>query len=250
MIFNQSLLYIHAPKTGGMSLTRYLLSILPRPVYYTHPFVGTEDLPSGVEEIHGKRHESLAEARDVAGRYGFSLDRFPLILVGIRNPYELEVSRYAYLRMEHPWEMPGTELRRARDSSFEEFATASELSGGHWWPDDPLSGSIPAYAAREIQRRAYPNDLAGFYTVDGRIPANLRMIRFENMADELADALGALGIETTQGLPWANQSPHDHYLSYYTPRAEEAVYRRYRWAFDQGFYPRLESALLEPALGA
>ena len=217
MLFNKDLLFIHVPKTGGISMTWYLLDVLPRPVYYSHPQVGDEVFPAGVEQIVGKRHESLAEARDVVARYGFALERFPLILAAIRNPYEMEVSRYAYLRAGHPWELAGAEARRAMDYSFEEFATTSELNGGHWWPDDPEAGKLPAYAPDGTGDRSYPNDLASFYTIDGIRPPNLRILRFENLAAEVIDALRAIGIEGPREFPWANRSEHGHYLSYYTP---------------------------------
>ena len=46
MIFSKDVLFIHVPKTGGMSTSGYLLDMLPRPVYLTHPAeVWNDDLP-------------------------------------------------------------------------------------------------------------------------------------------------------------------------------------------------------------
>ncbi len=106
MIFSKDVLFIHVPKTGGMSTSCYLLDILPRPVYLTHPAeVWNDDLPwRGIVQIVGRRHESLMEARDVVARHGFDIHRFPIILATIRNPYDLEVSRYTYLRIGYHWE--------------------------------------------------------------------------------------------------------------------------------------------------
>jgi hypothetical protein len=36
------MLFVHVPKTGGMSTAEYLLTVLPRPVYYTGPDIGEE----------------------------------------------------------------------------------------------------------------------------------------------------------------------------------------------------------------
>ena len=84
MIWNEQILFIHAPKTGGMSLTEYLATSLP-----------------GYRETE-KRHETLAEARAVFAHDGRNLEDFCAIFVVIRDPYALEISRYNYLRLDRP----------------------------------------------------------------------------------------------------------------------------------------------------
>ena len=243
MIFSKDVLFIHVPKTGGTSTTFYLLGVLPEPIYYSHPF-RDEVLPNrAIVEITGRRHESLAEARDVVADYGFDIHRFPLILAAIRNPYDLEVSRYAYLRAGLPWER-GEDLELALASDFERFAVKSQHRGGHWWGSDPETHAALGFDRNDRNGHPYPDDLATFYTLDGEIPENLRVIRFEHLAGDLIDALRTIGIDGGGEVPWFNRSPHDDYRSYYTRRAEEAVYDRYRWAFDRGFYPRLDPASL------
>ena len=244
MLFNKDLLFVHTPKTGGLSTTGYLLDNLPRPVYLTHP-IWDASLPArGVVQIDGTRHETLAEARDIAARHGFALERFPLVLATIRNPYDLEVSRWAYLRQGHIWER-GPEQDLALASSFEEFAVRNEQRGGGW-----ATGSLAAYdrAAAAADGDGDGNEDGGgkrselkdFYMLDGRIPENLRMLRFERLADDLASALADVGVDAHPGgFPWINRSTRQDYPSYYTDRAEKAVYRRYHWVFDRGLYPRL-----------
>jgi hypothetical protein len=39
-------------------------------------------------------------------------------------------------------------------------------------------------------------------------------------------------------VPHINATEHDHYLTYITPRAEEEIYKRFRWVFENGYYPR------------
>ena len=241
MIFSRDLLFIHVPKTGGMSTSGYLLEILPKPVYLSHPAeVWNEELPArGVVQIVGKRHESLPEARDVVARHGFAVERFPLILAAIRNPYDLEVSRYTYLRVGYHWER-GPEQDLALASTFEEYAVKNEQRGGIWQTEELTVHD--AAALGDAAPPDYPNELKDFYTLDGRIPPNMRVIRFENMVPELIDALRAIGVDGREAdVPWVNQSRRDDFRAYYTPRAEEAVYQRYRWVFDQGFYPRLDT---------
>src|SRR5205823_2356927 len=61
----------------------------------------------------------------------------------------------------------------------------------------------------------------------------------ENLAADLKAALAGVGIDPCSNLPHRNASRHDHFATYYTKEAEEAVYEKYKWAFDSGFYERL-----------
>ncbi len=251
MIFSKDVLFIHVPKTGGMSTSGYLLDILPRPVYLTHPAeVWNDDLPwRGIVQIVGRRHESLMEARDVVARHGFDIHRFPIILATIRNPYDLEVSRYTYLRIGYHWER-GAEQDLALSNTFEEYAVMNEERGGSWATSELTIHLPAAYAADDAAPPRYPNELKDFYTLDGGIPDNLCMIRFENLVGDLLDALRSVGIDgCANDFPWVNQSRRDSFLAYYTRRAEQAVYRRYRWVFDRGLYPRLDPRLLSLPAG-
>src|SRR5919201_3753697 len=98
MIFSDRLLFLHVPKAGGTSITHYLMRILPPPVYYSLPGDHDADVPAGVTRFHGMAHESLEEARVVLAERRRRLDGFSVVLACVRNPYELEVSRYAFLR--------------------------------------------------------------------------------------------------------------------------------------------------------
>lgn len=237
MLFTDRLLFLHPPKTAGMSTSGYLLRVLPRPVYLSHPFA-SDGLPEGIVQLPGNRHETLAEARAVVAELGFALERFPLVVATMRNPYDLEVSRWAFLRQGNPWERgPEQDLARAHD--FEEFAVRNRQRGGSWATD--------AFAHLGFDRlpkpgdeRPYPNEFADFFTLDGRIPPNLRIIRFERLVPDILAALAEVGVDgRREEFGWVNRSSRGPWPSYYTPRAEEAVYRRYRWVFDGGFYPRL-----------
>lgn len=215
MIFCKDILFIHVPKTGGMSLTKYLLEVLPRPVYYAHPEGDKRTADNSIVQIPGLRHETLEEAEKAVREYGFELSKFPLILAVLRNPYSLEVSRYAYLQKGHPVDK-GHNQQLALTRSFESFAIESFDHGG---------------PSRRLKR---------YFFLKGKMPKNLKIIKFENLAEDVREALRGVGIEKTADLPWVNRSVHDHFLSYYTKGAEEAVYRRYKWVFDNGFYERIK----------
>jgi SAM-dependent methyltransferase len=216
MIFSKDILFLHVPKTGGMSITSYLLEVLPPPVYYTRPEVDEAFARRpGIVQVLGARHESLPEVVGLLPRYGFSLSDFRLILAVLRNPYDLEVSRYHYLRAGHPWDY-GPNQRLALTRDFTTFAANSSLSE---------QNSV--------------RSLENYFHSNGEIPPNLRIIRFESLETDIKEALSSLGIEDRADFPWRNKSRHDDYLSYYTKEAEEAIYNKYRWVFDAGFYDRM-----------
>jgi SAM-dependent methyltransferase len=217
VIFSKDVLFLHVPKTGGMSVTSYLFDVLSPPVYYTRGEVNEAfaRLP-GVVQILGARHESLPEVVSLLPRYGFSLADFPLILAVLRNPYDLEVSRYHYLRAGHPWDYgPNQQLALTRD--FTTFAQRSSLN---------QHNSI--------------RSLENYFFWNGEIPPNLKIIRFENLEAEIKDALSSIGIESRADFPWRNKSRHEEYLTYYTKEAEEAVYSKFKWVYDAGFYERMK----------
>jgi hypothetical protein len=220
VLFNKDVLFIHVPKTGGWSLTRHLLVVLPKPVWYVHSEPIPEGIPTeGVVHVRGNGHESLDEADACVQAQGFAAADFPVILAVLRNPYALEVSRYAYALDGHPWDRgPNQQLAMTHD--FETFAIESMHQAG---PQRPLES---------------------YFLLQGALPKNLRLVRFENLAEEATDALRAVGITGSETVPWVNRSRHGPFLSYYTRDAEQAVYEKYRWVFDHGYYERLGPAEL------
>lgn len=220
MILGERLLFLHVPKTGGMALTRYLLDILPRPVWYSHPNPGATP-HEGVTQIEGLRHETLREAFALAARLGIDPERLPLVFGVIRNPYELEVSRFAYLQKGHPWDAgPNQALALAGD--FTAFATGSTDHGGHERP------------------------IHSYFEIDGRIPANLRILRHESLATDLPRVLREAGIDVPAkaAMPVVNASRHGTWREYYTRAAAAKVNERYRWIFDHGYYEPIDPSTL------
>lgn len=209
MICNESLIFVHVPKTGGMSITEVLLKYLPRPVYYFLPSAEVGRIPKGVEIMPGRRHEFLAEAIGLAAGLGIAPKR---IIACIRNPYEMEVSRFFYLRKGHPWDKgPAQDLAMTND--FVKFAIESPYHGR---------------ATSQIQQ---------YFEVDGKIPPMLRILRHESLDEDFAAAMTDIELRTGP-LPRHNISRHDRFDRYLTPDAEEAIYKRFQWAFDTGLYDR------------
>lgn len=217
MLLTENVLYIHVPKTGGMALTSHLMTLLPGRKLYTAPEPHPEwhaGAPEGeVEFVLGSRHETLDEAQVVLADLGYDVSQFSVAIAGTRNPYALEVSRYAYLQAGHSVDA-GAEQDLAMNSDFASFTARSDRS---------LSAPIHRY-----------------YTLGGQIPANLRVIRLEQLDDDLRRVMTELGIAASGEIIKDNESVHDDYRTYYNPAAEAAVYERYRWIFDQGWYERMD----------
>lgn len=239
MLFSDSLVFVHVPKTAGESIVRYLIHHLPGqktlvdepdwpPVPGLPRFVRARLRlkallkrsglwsPRSVCLVAGKRHARLFEIRDMAEARGRLLEEFPVILAVIRNPYDLEVSRYHYLRRGRhgvAGVTRGREQTIAMEHGFETFAARA-----------PFHGRLPAR-------------MEEWYTLDGSIPSNLRIVRFENLEADLDRAIGEL-CRVAGRLPRLNATPHAPYAKYLSPATEEAIYQKYRWLFDRGFYRR------------
>lgn len=221
MLFSKNMLFLHVPKTAGMALAEYFVRTLPRPIYRTDPHPETSTGEPGVTIIPGGRHQTLAEAALVVRSYGFELPDFPVILVVLRNPYDLEVSRYSYYFGLPHWFHPLTEWtahnwRLARRETFEKFALYA------------VWGFAPE------------QKVENYYRLNETPLPNLRFVRFEHLNEELPDILRDVGIEPVGSIPQINVSPRGDWTSYYTRAAEQAVYERFKWIFDNGYYERVD----------
>ncbi len=215
MLFNNDLLFLHVPKTGGMAVTQKLLDVLPHPIYYALPEGAKEKVhnPPQVIAVAGKRHGNLQQAQDWLKQYGKTLDSFKKIVATVRNPYAMEVSRYFYLRLNRPWDR-GKAQTIALNSDFETFAQESP------------------YFGRKLSR------VEDYFLLDGTIPENMTAIKQEQLDSDLAKVLAELNLALNTPIVRKNGTKHANYHEYLTPEAEAAIYKRYQWLFDVGFYSR------------
>jgi hypothetical protein len=240
VLFDDKLLFIHVPKTAGVSITKFLIDNLPGKItlveeqYRPHPSIPLPVqvrvklsvkrllkvwgmlMPASVTIVEGNRHGRLFQAQECLAKLGRRLDDFCAILAVVRNPYDLEVSRYHFLRK--GWHgvsglARGAEQKIAMEGDFEKFALKA-----------PYHGRLPAR-------------IEEWYEIDGRMPENLRIVRFEHLEEDLRRVVGEF-YPITAKLPRLNASEHESYESYLTPRSEEAIYNKFRWLFDRQFYAR------------
>ena len=298
-VFTKDLLFIHVMKTGGTSVTHFLLQQLPRPVYYIARAKHSLDDGTGFVYIHGKGHQRLGEAQVLLRPHGFDVQSFPLILAIVRNPYDMLVSYYAWQRRrdtmyevvdgasltippvstpEVPNEIaaavaalvPGKVVRiepgegesiaSLRDHfhraairagrPVESWATEGAFySALHHRPLKVVKSHDHAQkldfrqfllATAQEKTRPFLVKLYDYYHLDGVMPENMRILRFESLGDDLRSALDDAGLATGATLPWLNRSDRGAYADYYDAETEEEVYHQARWLFDRGFYPRLD----------
>lgn len=212
MICCERMLFVHVPKTAGMAVSEVLLRILPRPVFYSVPPDHESPVP-GVTRVPGRRHEFLHEALKIMDDLHMESERLSVILAGMRNPYEMEVSRYFYLRVGNAWDR-GPAQTLAMNGSFEQFAVESPYHGR----------KLP-----EIEK---------YYTVDGVAHPKLHILRVERLKGDLSAGLHKAGLAVEFDVPVVNTTAHGPWEQYLTPRAEQAIYERFRWLFDKGYYQR------------
>jgi hypothetical protein len=238
MLFGSKILFLHAPRTAGTSITQFLIDNIPERLTLLAPSPVADrsiavpaavrirtvlkqlllNIPGAaqVDGALGIRHERLTQARDALAGFNRKLAQFDCIISVMRNPYDLEVSRYHFLRRGYLG-VKGLSAGRAQDialqGDFTQFANLAPFFG-------------------RMQSR-----IEDWFELNGKIPENLFPLRFETLAQDLERVIGQF-YRIRRGLRRLNASSHEHYKQYLTPAAEEAIYFKFRWLFDHGFYDR------------
>ena len=226
MVWNEELLLLHPQKTAGMAVSEVLWNTLRTPVFSSVP-LGHWDriLRPGVAQVLGLRHENIFEAAVILRPYRRELSDFKAILVVMRNPYDMEISRYYHLRKPEAFETD-EERELAQSLSFEEFVLQSTFRSPH--PDNP--------------QLEFREAIKNYYAFGATFLNNLRILRFENLEEELNTELQAIGYGPIT-LPRINVSDERRGRAFHeairTKEVENAIYEKYRWIFEHGFYTRL-----------
>ncbi len=221
MVFNHEVLFIHLGKTGGMSVTNYLCNVLKPPVIHVvkkDEFENTKQ--SGHEVIYPwKRHANLVEADKFLKDFGIQLSDFKLIFCVVRNPLELDYSYYKHLRSER---------------------YVKTLSA------NPANKRLLAAANAEYEAFALQNfthfkgKLKDFFEIDGAVPDNMKIVRFEELAVAVPELISTFAIKQLP-FPYLNKSDK---VKSQRPElgatAFDSVCKKYNWIFEN-YYPSLQA---------
>lgn len=116
-------------------------------------------------------------------------------------------------------------------------------------------------------------DISHYYTIDGKMPKNIAILRLESLEKDLEkvlienkiklsklrglkystkklnfkrplgtirDVLSIMEIYQPYRIPHQNRTEKSHTLEeLITPEAEDAIYKKYKWVFDNGYYERI-----------
>ena len=236
MLFNDDVLFLHVPKTGGMSVTSFLINNLPGRIHISVPRPAFEhtaglsafpDVNERLTLIPGIRHEDLRQTQKILGKHGRRLSDFQLLVSTIRNPYDLEVSYYFHLRKEAA-RKNGTNLR-----------PALELA---------ISGDFEAFVRNAPYYGHLPSRIERYYLIDGAMPPNMRTMRFENLEQELG-IFAPFSLNRWE-LPHRNRtSGRPPWPDVVNQKCEHEIHQKYGFLFE--FYPRhLESTACARALSS
>lgn len=223
MLVTKDLLFIHVPKTGGISATGFLLNNLPGELHLFGPessyehirsLIRFDDVHDRLRFVRGKLHETLQEAAGVLAGMGRELQELPAIVAAVRNPYDLEVSHFLHLQK------PKVIARRGDTSPACRLAVAGDF--------ETFAEEAPFYGKN-------PSQIERFYTIEGAMPENLQLIRFESLPEDWERAVAPFSLKRFS-LEHRNLSKgRQPYHEYLTARAGKAIYDKYRFLFD--FYP-------------
>lgn len=195
MLFSKDFLFVHAPKTGGMSVTRWLLNNYMGEMFLSVPASARDhaiesfefpDVRDRVTIVEGTRHESLVEAEEVVRRYGYGLSDFKVIVAVARHPYQLERSYHSHLQRPAVSRLrrasgPKSEIAYAKSNSLLDFIKYCSYYGN------------------------YPSKIEEYFEIDGVSPPNMHIVKMENLVDDLERVLGPY-VSNRMALERRNQS--------------------------------------------
>jgi hypothetical protein len=207
-------LFLHYPKTAGKSLSLAFAEVWSRPVYGLVSKGQITELSivdqQGLHLTVARGHENICQARDILEASGIDIYALKAIFVGVRNPYDLMVSNYFFMRETFKNNKEKNNFQLAANKNFEDYCSNITMSPPRNWME-----------------------------IDGNKPKNLHLIRYERLQEDFNYFANKFGFGSVI-LPHLNRSEHEEYLAYINEASEENIYSLFREIFDAGLYSRIK----------
>lgn len=215
MLWTKDFLFLHYPKAAGKSLARAFLQAWETPIWglVSPGQVGelSDLVRDGVELRVEGSHQNATTAARILQEQGLDIGSLKAVFVAIRDPRDLIYSTYRFMRERYP--------KMTHKPNF------------------VLAGTLPF---DQFVARFNVADYNNYLTLHGEPLSNLRIIRFEHMAEDMhryAEEFGFAKVE----LPHLNASRRGHYREAMAPEIEAIIAKKYRALYDRGLYPRLHA---------
>jgi len=143
MLCTESFAFIHVPKTGGMSVTRFLINAVDEPVSVFGREPGRQQCfdmaisPDRAEKLNyfaGNRHATPAECIAMIREEGLPVPSWGFCV--IRHPVDLMIFYYKHMRKPWVWKLRGLDrdsltgdLKNAVENNFRDFCSLSLFYG-------------------------------------------------------------------------------------------------------------------------
>lgn len=205
--YDKKFLFLHVPKTGGLSMTEVLQGYQHDPDQYVanrllaRIGIGVNHFLFSYRQRKFRRHSTAWHVRRRLPPPIFNgLFKFAFI----RNPWDLLVSYHKFV-MARPKHHRHARIKKLRFHDYIRFAAAKKVGF----------------------QKAFLSDPQGHLLVD-------YVGRFERMQHDFAEILGYLGIDAK--LPHLNPSQRSDYRQYYDRRGRNLVKQLYREDINQFGY--------------
>ena len=212
MLWCEDYLFVHYPKTAGKTLTRFFVQAWPRPISgfiskgQVNELADCELEKTGI--VVGRGHENLRQSQEIVAGAGGDILKMKGIFCCIRNPYDLMVSNYHFMRQTYEANSQRPNFVIAHENDFVNFCEKVGVSSPMNW-----------------------------MALGGVQPDNLQIIRFEQMNDDLNMYAKKFGFDMPV-LGHLNASKRAHYSEYLCDRSEKAIAEKFSYWFDEGYYER------------
>lgn len=237
--YNDDVLFIHIPKTGGTAFKHYMAAHLPD-VKWPRP-----DDPQSVED--SKLPIGHIPLRDIPEFTGRPLDSWSRIVGIIRNPYEQQVSQWWFWHRryaegdEHPHSVHAAMHPRIHTWLLEPECDFHIWYEHRFHPNNPLIRKPPSAVTSYA-------DWGGYYwywlSVDGALPDNLVILKQEDLQTTGPAALAPFMDGTPPPMPEKNVGGGMDWVQVFSAGGIDRgnislaiITQKFRWCLENEYYP-------------